>query len=883
MRWLSEVHERFRSTFFQATEDAEMEDELRMHLEMQAAHNRKLGMTPEEADRQAKMSLGAMDSVREEVREQRGLGIVDEWRADIRYALRALRRDPGFTAVALLTLALGIGVNTAMFSIVNGILLRPLPYYKPDQLMLVHQANPKTGDMLGRISFQDLEDWRTRTHAMQKIAGYAPVPSILMGQGDPVEVEMTYVTDDFFPLLGARPQLGRSLDADDHRQARRVAVISDRMWRQYLGARRTILGSTISLRGVSYTVVGVMSPGMRHPTPETDAWVPQSLVEPNMFSNGMPKRGDRYLQSIARLRDGTTTEQAEQEMNAISRQLAQAYPESNSDWNAATVIPLQTALTGDVRQALIIVLGVVGFILLIGCANIANLLLARGSARKREIAIRMALGAGRRRIVRQLLTESVVLGVLGGFIGLALAHYGLRVILALSAKTLPRMEDVRLDGTVLLFALVLSTITGIVFGLVPALRMSAIDPQHDLRGGRGSVGAEGQRLRGMLVIAEVALAVLLVVGAGLMARSFLALRSVNPGFNPDHVLTVSMQINLAGVPDSTLSDFVKNRRETILERVRALPGVQSAGMINSFPLSEGRAFFMEYQRAGQEKVPNAPTVNADTRYVDPGYLGTMGIPIRRGVGIPVKWADDGAVPTVLSESAARKLFGDEDPIGKQLAVTWGQAVIVGVAGDVRQIGLSAAPLPAIYFPQLIAPRLLATMVIRSSLDATQLGNTVRQVIKDIDANQPIRSITPLRSYMGESIARDRFFTLLFAVFGSLALLLSAVGIYGVLAYSVRQRTQEIGVRMAMGARGTDVLRLVGRGGMSLVGIGVAIGTAASMMMSRVLSSQLFGISATDPVTFAAAIGFLCVTALFAIYIPARRATRVPPMIALRPE
>jgi predicted permease len=831
--------------------------------------------------RRSEPSFDSSSRARRDTRSVHRAAWVDELPGDVRFALRGLRRNPAFTTVALLTLALGIGANAAMFSIVNGILLRPLPYPAPEQLVLLHQANVRTGDMHGRLSFEDLEDWRARTRTLTSIAGFAAVPTILTGRGEATEISKAYVTDAFFDVLGVPVLLGRPLLEDDYRLRLPNAVVSERLWRNELGGASDVLGSTIVLRGDPYTIVGVMPASVRHPTPETQAWVPQALVGDNMFSTGPPTRGDRYLEAVGRLAVGADAASAQQELNAVSAELATTYPESNADWSAALVVPLHESITGNIDQALLIVLGIVGFILLIGCANLANLLLARGSARSREIAVRASLGAGRARLVRQLLTESLVLALIGGVLGLLLSYWGLQAILALSADTLPRVEDVRLDGRVVTFAMMLAVATGVLFGLVPALRLARVDPQHDLRGGRGTVGSDGRRLRSALVVAEVALAVLLVIGAGLMARSFMALRSVDPGFDPERVLTVSLQINFAGVPDSEIAPFIIQRREDILRRVRELPGVADAGMINVFPLRHDGAFSMEYTPT--ERPPGENGVNADTRYIDPAYLTTMRIPLLRGEPLPERGSPGAPTPVVMSESAARRLWPGGDDVGRMIRVPWGEAVVVGVVGDVRQIGLAEPPQPAIYFPQSNAPRLLATLVVRTDAEPLALAGPIRRVIGEIDANQPIRALAPLSAVLAESIAQERFFALLFALFGGLALGLAAVGIYGVLAYSVRQRTQEIGVRMALGAHATDVLRMVAGSGMALVGAGVLIGTVAALGLSRVLASQLYGIAPNDPVSFIASIGFLCAVALIATWIPAWRATRVAPMTALRPD
>ena len=885
MRWLEAARARAR-LMRRAPSESRMEHEIRFHLEMEAERlMRERGVSEDEARRQALLAFGGVEKYREQLREERVVPWLTAWTGgalqDVTYALRSLRRTPGFTAIALLTLALGIGVNAAMFSIVDGILLRPLPYGEPHELVRVYQSSAEQGMPYGTISPVTVDDWQARTRSFSGIAGFLNASFIYTGGAEPLEIPTAMVSEQFFDVMRAPPQLGRTLQAEDVRQAQRNVVISDRFWRTHLGADPNVVGSSVTVRGESHTVVGVMQPSFRFPTSETDIWAPITLFSDMHI--GPRVRDNRFFEGVARLRENVSAERAQSELSAVSAQLAVEYPETNTGWSAATVVPLRTTIVGDVDTALRIVLGVVAFILLIGCANLANLLLARGTARAKEIAIRGAIGAGRGRIVRQLLTESLVLSLAGGALGLAFSTWFVRVVIALSADTLPRVEDVRLDARVFLFAFLLALITALLFGLLPALRTARVDPQEHLRAGRGSVGMPGQRLRKVLVVAEVTLAVVLVAGAGLMARSFMELRSVDPGFDSAGVLTVSMHVNVAGVAPQETPQYIVRTREEIIDRVRTLPGVASVGMVNAFPLrSEGGPLF-EFTRADGSAMPDGTPLRAHVRYIGASYFDAMGIAVRRGTALPEQWAQGAPVPTVISESAARRFWPNLDPIGQRADAGWAEAVIVGVVEDVREEGLTAEAAPMLYFPQQIAPRIFATLVVRTPGDPAALVQPVRAAIQEVAATSPIREVATLRSVVGESIAQNRFFTIVFGVFGALALVLATLGVYGVLAYTVSRRTQEIGVRMALGARAGDVLRMVIVGGVSLVGAGIVIGTLAALLLTRVLQSQLYGVSSTDPLTFLTVIGVLTAAALVATYLPARRATRVDPLVGLRTE
>ena len=879
-RWIHALRARLRAIARSRRADDDLHDELSFHLAMQTRDNERRGMCAPDAERRARITLGGVEQVTEHSRDVRPLHWARTCIQDVRYALRSLRRASGFTATALLTLALGIGANSAMFSIVNGILLRPLPYFEPDRLVRVYQANPTQGLRDARISLRDFEDWRTQTRSFRAMAAYDLLPQIVTGRGDPVELQSAYTTEGFFAVLGVPVQLGRPLMELDHRQARRNAVISDRLWRVLFAADPAAVGSPILLRGEPFSIVGVMPSSFRYPTAETDVWAPESVLSDDMI--GARTRDNRVFEGVARLDTGASLEQSRAELNGVVARLAREHPESNAEWDAATVVPLRTAIVGDVDRALVLVLAVVGFILLIGCANLANLLLARGAARSTEIAIRTALGAARVRIVRQLLTESLVLAFFGGVLGLVLAMWGVQAIVALSANTLPRVEDVRIDGRVIGFGLLLTTVTGLVFGLVPALRAACSEPQRSLAGVRGDIGS-GQRVRSTLVVAQVALAVLLVIGAGLMARSFLALRSVDAGFDPERVLAVSLQFNLAGVPESDIGRHLLRRREEIIERVEALPGVVAAGTINAFPLrDEGNVF--EYTRVDGRGARDVSPLRAETRYVSPDYIRAMGIRLLRGTPLPGEWPQGAPTPMLISETAARRFWPGEDPIGRLVAAPWApRLVVAGVVDDVRHLGLSEQPGPAVYLPQRNAPRLLTTLAVRTAGDPLALAGPIRQVIRELDPHQPIRAITALTDVTSDSIARERFFAIIFGVFGGLALVLAAVGVYGVVSYSVGQRTKEIGVRMALGARAGDVLRMIVGGGMRLVVSGIAIGALGALVLARSLESQLYGISATDPLAFMVAPAVLAAVALLACYVPAWRAMRINPTVTLRAE
>jgi putative ABC transport system permease protein len=630
----------------------------------------------------------------------------------------------------------------------------------------------------------------------------------------------------------------------------------------------------------------------RFPTPDTDVWVPETVLSDQMV--GPRNRNNRRYEGVARLREGVGLEQAHADLNVAAARLATSYPGTNAEWTVTSLIPLRTAIVGDVDRALVVVLAVVGFILLIGCANLANLLLARGTARSAEMAIRRALGAGQLRIVRQLLTESIVLASVGAALGLALAIWGVRTILAFSADTLPRVEDIWIDGRVVAFGFLIALVTGVLFGLAPALRTAFAEPQQNLKGARGVAG-RGQGALSALVIGEVGLAVVLVIGAGLMARSFLELRSVNPGFNPERVLMASLQMNLAGVPLPEWPGRIIRRRQEIVDRVAALPGVVSVGTIDAFPLHENVTGVSDFRRADGSGMPDGSPLRADFRLVHPDYFSAMGIPLVDGESLPHLRHDapedvprnpfaGAAIPALVSNVAAQRFWPNQNPIGQVLQSAFGFRVLVsGVVGDVRHRKLAEEPAPTIYVSSTLSANILWTLVVRTSGDPSALAGAVRDVIRNLDRKQPILKIATANDVISESIAQDRFFTLLFLLFGGLALGLAAVGVYGVLAYSVGQRIPEIGVRMALGARTADVLRMVIGGGMRLVVTGVVIGALSSLLLTRALRSQLYGVSATDPLAFAVALAVLTGVALLACYIPARRATRIDPVHALRAE
>jgi predicted permease len=796
---------------------------------------------------------------------------------NLRYAVRTLRRNPGFAAVALLTLALGIGANSAIFTVVDAVLLRPLPYAAPEGLVRLSHEDREEGIRDGSFSPPDFEDLAARSTAFERLAAYFYSPGQsgmnLRGSGEPLRLETAFVSREFFPALGVAAEAGRTLAPDENTPGSdRVVVISHRLWRSRFGEDRAIVGRRVSLDGEPFTVVGVMPPSFEYPARQTDVWVPLSLIG----EDDIPRqRGLRWLSVFGRLRDGATLESARTETDAILRQIAEAHPESNEGWTTAGLRSLRDEVVGDVRPVLLVLLGAVGLVLLIACANLANLLLVRGTARSREIAIRGALGAERGHLVRQMMTESLVIAVLGGVLGLVLAVWGVDVLTALAGDALPRRDALAPNARVLAFTLAVSLLTGLVFGLLPALRSSRVAIGAVLRGGRGDTdGRERQGVRSALVVAEVALAVVLLVGGGLMLRSLWKLVNVDPGFRSENVLALSVTL------DDGLDPAVRfRRRDRIIDRISELPGVVAVGGSKTMPLHGGGepVEFTLPERPGTAFHPDAGTF-----LVTPGYFRALRIPLRRGRGFTD--ADTIRPVLIVSESMARRLWPGEDPVGRSLQLTPAVgAEVVGVVADVRTEGLTKAPGAAAYLPSHFAPRSTVKLFVRTTRDPLSLAAAVRRAVWEVDPAQPISEMAALGRVVGETITRPRLFAMLLGLFSALALALALIGIYGVISYGVAQRTREIGIRIALGADRAAVLRdVVGRTA-RLTAAGLAAGIVGALALTRVLAAQLYGVGPTDVPTFVAVAVLLSIVALVAGYLPARRAAAVDPAIALRYE
>jgi putative ABC transport system permease protein len=798
---------------------------------------------------------------------------------DLHYGVRILIKNPGVTSVAVITLALGIGANTAIFSVVNAVLLRPLPYRDAAQLMTLWQINTKSGVKEEGAAPGNFYDWRDQSQTCTEMAAALPYSHNLTGQGEPEAFRSWLVTAGFFQTLGVNAFLGRTFLPEEYQPGNdRVIVIGDGLWQRRFGADPNMVGQKLLLNGQPHIVVGIMPPEFQFPTGR-EMWAPRIVTEGDKRT-----RGSGYMPVIARLKPGATVAQAQHEMDAIAARLAREYPEANLD-RGVTIVPLPEQLFGQVRPALLVLLGAVALVLLIACANVANLLLMRAAEREREFAVRSALGAARVRLIRQLLTESILLALLGGLGGVLLAHWGTRAILALSPGNLPRAAEVSIDGYVFGFMLGVSILTALIFGLAPALQFSKPDLNESLKeGGRGTRGLIRHRLRNALVVSEIALALMLLVGAGLLMRSFVRLLQVNPGFAADKALALEVHVwGLSRTAEQRAAFF-----EQTLNRIAALPGVEAAGAVSALPfhdnpISPNTAFTIEGRPApaqGQEPTAYMTVTTAD-------YFKALGIPLRRG-RFYTKFDHRDTPPVVLiNETLARRYWPNEDPVGKKIAARlFGQNIaveIIGIVGDVRQMGLESDPRPELFVPHLQNPYGSMTYVVRTAADPLTLLPAVKQEIWAVNKYLPFSSTSTIEQLVSRSLGERRFNLLLLGSFALIALALAAVGIYGLISFSTRQRTHEIGTRMALGARPSDILKLVVGQGSVLVLAGVAIGLVGALAITRVMSGLLFGVSATDPLTFAVIALLLIAVALVACYLPARRATKVDPLVALRYE
>ena len=883
MRTLRAWFLRMSGMFNKEERDRELAAEIESHLQMHVDDNVRAGMGMDEARRNARLKFGGVEAVKESYRERRGTPLLETLAQDFRFGARMLRRNPGFTLVAVLTLGLGIGANTAIFSVVNAVLLRALPYDNGERLVRVEQEAPRAGFLDMPFSVPELVDYRAQNRSLDALVEYHNMAFILLGRAEPERVRTGVVSWNYFDVFGVKPLLGRTFRADDEKPGvPAVLMLTYEYWIRSFGGDPTVVDRTFTMNDRLHTVIGVLPPLPEYPN-ENDVYMPTTACPFRSSPTMIADRKNRMMSAFGLRKAGMSLGQVEADLAGVARNLQHAYPDIYPPTLdvGARIVRLRDEMTHEARPTMLVLLGAAGFVLLIACANVANLNLARMVRRERELAVRSALGAGRLRLFRQLFTESFLLAVLGGGIGLFLAHNGLGLLVKFVALFTPRAREIQIDTSVLLFTLAVAVVTSLISGSIAALDSRGSGTGNLKEGSaQATIGVARRRMRNALIVAQVAVSFLLLIGAGLMLRSFMNLQHVDPGFRPENVLTMRLNLNF------TKYDTDDKRRafyESLLDQIQTQAGVRSAAATMTFPLEGMQPMRNDFKIEGDLQGHSMPV--GDFRVVSPGYFQTLKIPIFAGRDFTRGDRPGAPDVAIVNRSAARHFWGRQSAIGKRISTddgkTWIQ--IVGEVGDVKQYGLNQDAADEIYVPLANAPLLNANLVIKTAVEPLSIARKVIEQIYEIDPNQPAALVRSLEQVREDSIAAPRLSTDLLALFALLALAIAAAGIGGVMALAVSQRTHELGVRMAIGALPGEILRMVLGQGLALTAIGVALGLAGALVLTRILRGLLFEVGPTDPLTFAGVAVVLALAAAIACYVPARRASRVDPMVALRCE